>query len=81
MKVKLTLNIDKEVIEKTKRFLKDRNQSISEVVEGYLRSLILDEKKQPRISKRLRSLRGCIKLPPGKDYKEILIEELSKKYL
>ena len=39
MNTKLTLNLDKSVIEKAKAYLKSHNTSLSKVIEAYLSSL------------------------------------------
>jgi len=39
MPVKLTLSVEKSVIERAKRFSRRQNKSLSKLVEGYLRKL------------------------------------------
>ncbi len=40
MKAKLTLKLDKDVIEDAKKFAKSRNVSLSRMVERYFKSLV-----------------------------------------
>jgi len=82
MNTKLTLTIEKEIIEVTKSYAKERGQSLSEIVENYFK-LITDNKRKPRpnqLSPRVNRLRGIIKTSNPIDEKKILMEELEKKY-
>jgi len=84
MNTKLTLTVDKSVIEEAKKYAKSTGRSLSGIVEEYLKSLThqSEEKDEFEISPLVKSLWGSVKpLPDSKDYKEILEEELAKKYL
>lgn len=48
MNTKLTLTIEKEIIEVTKSYAKERGQSLSEIVENYFK-LITDNKRKLRL--------------------------------
>jgi hypothetical protein len=82
MNTKLTLTIEKEVIETAKEYAKEKGQSLSEMVENYFKLITVERRKiKPQeLSSKVRKLRGIIK--PGKDfdYKKTLTDELSKKY-
>ncbi|MBA5628577.1 DUF6364 family protein [Moheibacter lacus] len=82
MNTKLTLTIEKEVIEIAKEYAKEKGQSLSEIVENYFKLVTVDrrriEKKQ--LSPNVKKLRGIISSNEDFDYKKILTEELSKKY-
>lgn len=82
MNTKLTLTIEKEVIEIAKEYAKEKGQSLSEMVENYFKFVtnkrIKTEEKQ--LSPKVKKLRGIIKTNESFDYKQILTEELSKKY-
>lgn len=82
MHTKLTLTIDKEVIEIAKEYAKDKGQSLSEMVENYFKFITTNSVKikEKQLSPRVRKLRGVIKIDNDVDYKQILTEELSKKY-
>lgn len=82
MNTKLTLTIEKEVIEQAKKYAKQKGQSLSEMVENYFK-LLASEKiksKETKLSPKVNRLRGIIKTDENLDYKKILSEELSKKY-
>ncbi|MFC6268814.1 DUF6364 family protein [Frigoriflavimonas asaccharolytica] len=82
MNTKLTLTIEKEVIEIAKEYAKEKGQSLSEMVENYFKFVTVNRKKvkEKELSSKVRKLRGIIKSDDQFDYKKILTEELSKKY-
>ena len=82
MNTKLTLTIEKEVIEIAKEYAKDKGQSLSEMVENYFKILTSEKRKvnKKELSPKVRKLRGIIKTEINTDYKDILTEELLKKY-
>ncbi|MBK7010644.1 MAG: hypothetical protein IPN73_10040 [Saprospiraceae bacterium] len=82
MNTKLTLTIEKEVIEIAKEYAKDKGQSLSEMVENYFKLVTVNRSKMKgkQLSPKVRKLRGIIKTDEKLDYKQILTEELSKKY-
>jgi hypothetical protein len=67
MDVKLTLKLDKNAIEKAKKYAKKHNQSLSVLVEEYF-NLISEKEKMSKseISPNIMELSGIIKL--SKDY-------------
>lgn len=84
MSTKLTLTVDKYIIDEAKKYAKSNGRSLSNIIEEYLKSLI--EKKEEdiefEISPLVESLWGSVKPIKGEDnYKSILSEELAKKYL
>lgn len=82
MNTKLTLTIEKEVIEIAKEYAKEKGLSLSEMVENYFKLITVNRRKiKPKqISPRVRKLRGIINTNENLDYKQVLTEELSKKY-
>ena len=84
MNTKLTLTVDKRIIEKAKKYAKSNGRSLSNIIEEYLKSLVevKENKKEFKVSPLVESLWGSIKpIEETQDYKDILAEELSKKYL
>lgn len=83
MNTKLTLTIEREIIERAKKYAKDKNRSLSDIIENYLK--ILTEKDQINKDKKLNpiveSLKGSFKMPGDMDYKKELRNRLEKKYL
>ena len=80
MNTKLTLKLDKNIIEKAKEYASLRNLSLSKIVEEYFQKLIIKEEFKQKLSPRVRKLSGILK---GKDlnYKSELENSLRKKYL
>lgn len=82
MNTKLTLTLKKEVIEMAKKYAKAKGQSLSEIVENYFKFVTVQRAqiKEKQLSPKVRKLRGILKTDSNLDYKQILTEELSKKY-
>lgn len=82
MNTKLTLTIEKEVIEIAKEYAKEKGQSLSEMVENYFKFITVNRKKikEKQLSPKVRKLRGIIKTDNNFDYKQVLTEELSRKH-
>ena len=82
MNTKLTLTLEKEVIEVAKKYAKEKGQSLSEMVENYFKFVTVNriQIKEKQLSQKVRKLRGIINIDDNLDYKKILTEELSKKY-
>lgn len=82
MNTKLTLTIQKEVIQVAKEYAKEKGQSLSQLVENYFKLISSSRRKiEPvELSARVQKLRGIIKTDGPVDYKAVLEEELSKKY-
>ncbi|MEM9391085.1 MAG: DUF6364 family protein [Bacteroidota bacterium] len=82
MSTKLILTVEKEVIEVAKAYAKEKGQSLSEMVENYLKLLTTEKRqlKPDQLSPRVKRLRGIIKTAKPINYKEVLAEELAKKH-
>ncbi len=80
MTSKLTLSINKDVIARSKRYAALQNRSLSDLIESYLRTIIVAEKKNMEITSRVKSLQGSFKAPAGFDYKKVLQEEIISKH-
>ncbi len=83
MSTKLTLTIQQEVIIKAKEYAKNKNRSLSNIIENYLKSLTKESEKDEKIKLTpvVRSLKGSFKMPSDFDYKEELTNRLEEKYL
>lgn len=79
MTSKLTLSINSEILENSKKYLQSRNQSLSGLVEEYFRLLIKTKKKKVIGSPILRELIGMAKNVKKKE-KEVITEYLQEKY-
>jgi len=84
MDSKLTLKLDKFVIEKAKDYASSQKRSLSRIIESYLRSLV--SKNHPNeiddfeISPFVKSIATGVKIPADFDYKKEYGDYLAKKY-
>lgn len=82
MNTKLTLTIEQELIQKAKDYAKQKNRSLSDIIENYLKILIKEEKKEhSKLSPIVKSLKGSFKMPADFDYEKELKNRLEQKYL
>ncbi|HEX4372638.1 MAG TPA: DUF6364 family protein [Puia sp.] len=81
MTVKLTLTVEKEVIEKAKKYSSLTGRSLSKIVENYLESIVENEDNSPsKLSSKIKKLKGIIKLPKDFDYKKELEKAVKQKF-
>ncbi len=84
MDTKLTLKLDKQVIDKAKAYASSHKRSLSGIIEAYLKTLIERKKTQSEddieISPFVKSLRTGVKVPANIDYKEAYGNYLAEKY-
>lgn len=81
MNTKLTLTIEQSVIEKAKRYAKDKERSLSDLVENYLKALTKDiSQNEIELTPIVKSLKGSFSAPENFDYKKELANSLSEKY-
>lgn len=82
MNTKLTLTIERTLIEKAKVYAKGKGRSLSDIVENYFKVIVKEEgivKGEP--TPIVDSLRGSFKAPKDFDYKKELTKSLTEKYL
>lgn len=78
---KLTLSVDKEIVEMAKKYARNQGRSLSDLVESYFKVLISDEPDHDlHLSSNLKALKGVVKVTDDYDYKKELARALSKKY-
>jgi len=84
MDTKLTLKLDKFVIERAKEYASSQNRSLSRIIESYLRSLINRGKTRNEndieISPFVKSMSTGIKIPADFDYKSEILNHLEEKH-
>ena len=82
MNTKLTLTIEQSIIEKAKRYAKEKERSLSDLIENYLKTITKDTKSEAiKETPVVQSLKGSFQMPDNFDYKKELADRLSKKYL
>ena len=80
MNTKLTLNLDKSIIEDAKFYAKENEISLSKLIESYLNSLTISSSTRKKISPLVKSLTGVIPndiIDERKDYKDYLTKKYS----
>ncbi|MEM6525162.1 MAG: DUF6364 family protein [Bacteroidota bacterium] len=84
MDAKLTLKLDKDVIDKAKTYASLQKRSLSRIIESYLRSLIDKENQLPNddieISPFVKSIRTGVSFPSNLDDKKEYVDYLAEKY-
>jgi hypothetical protein len=77
---KLTLSVEEDVVEKAKHIAAANKTSVSAMFSQFVHSMADSRGRGPKIGPLTRKLTGVAKLPPGKDYKEVLADALAEKY-
>lgn len=81
MTTKLTLSVEKEVVEKAKLYAKRTGRSLSEIIELYLETLTSEQdSKSRKTSAKLRKIIGVVKLPKNFDEEKAKREHLENKH-
>jgi hypothetical protein len=79
MQTKLTLTIDKKIIEKAKEFASQSNRSLSDIIETYLERIT--DKNVDDVDNELSKIIGVINLPEDFDDKKEIRKILTSKHL
>lgn len=80
MTTKLTLTIEKSIIERAKIYAKNTGRSLSELIENYLETITEDNGNQ-KISPKLKKIIGSVTLPKDFDEEKELRSYLEKRHL
>ena len=84
MDAKLTLKLDKHVIDRAKSYASSQKRSLSRLIESYLKSLVDTDKTEIKdtieISPFVKSLQTGVKIPADYDYKKAYGEYLAEKH-
>lgn len=82
MNTKLTLTIEETVIAKAKKYAKEKEKSLSDIIENYLKVITSEVlKSNNEVTPLVKSLKGSFSAPQDFDYKKELTKSLSGKYL
>jgi hypothetical protein len=81
METKLTLKLNKDIIEQAKEYAIKHNISLSRLIEKYLKLLVRPEKKKDEITPLIKELSGVIKFTGDFDPEESYHQHLEEKYL
>ena len=81
MSTKLTLTIDESIIERAKKYAKTKENSLSNIIENYLKALVKENSAEIELTPIVKSLKGSFTSDSKFDYKKELTKKLSEKYL
>ncbi|MBK8746863.1 MAG: hypothetical protein IPM04_03105 [Saprospiraceae bacterium] len=80
MTTKLTLTVEKSIIERAKLYAKNTGRSLSEIIENYL-ATITEESSTKELSPKLKKIVGVVNLPEEFDEKQELRSAIENKHL
>jgi hypothetical protein len=84
MDTKLTIKLDKYVIDKAKDYASSHKKSLSRLIESYLKSLVIqdnsNDNKEIKISPFVKSISSGVSIPADLDYKKDYTDYLIEKY-
>ncbi|MEM6828996.1 MAG: DUF6364 family protein [Bacteroidota bacterium] len=81
MTTKLTLTLEKEIINQAKKYASAKGRSLSEMVSSYFKYLTETENaSEPELAPKTKRLKGIIKVDADFDYQQVLEEERSHKH-
>ena len=80
MQAKLTLSIDRDIIEDAKEYSRQQHKSLSRVVENYLKLVVRNQNKEIELSPIVAQLSGVISSNNVENYKKDYADYLEKKY-
>lgn len=83
MNTKLTLTLEKEIIDQAKKYASDKGRSLSEMVENYFRYLTESKTQlieEDQLTPRVRKLRGVLKTEASFNYKTSLNQAKDSKH-
>jgi hypothetical protein len=84
MDTKLTIKLDKYVIDKAKDYASLHKKSLSRLIESYLQSLVIqdnsNDENEIKISPFIKSISSGVNIPADLDYKKEYTDSLIEKY-
>jgi hypothetical protein len=80
MDTKLTLKLDKEIINRAKLYAESKKISLSKLIESYLQVLTKESSSKETITPLVERLSGVIELPKNYNDKVDYTDYLTKKY-
>jgi hypothetical protein len=79
MKAKLKLTIEDSVIDSAKEYARKKGESLSVILENYLKSITTMEEPNLVLSDKVRKMMGLISLPDNFEYKTELSRAVAQK--
>jgi hypothetical protein len=79
MNTKITLKLNRTIVEQARKYASAHNTSLSKLIETYLEQLPLSNESE-EVSPNVKSLLGVISLPKNYDEKKMYRKYILKKY-
>ena len=79
MDAKLIVKLDSEIVKKAKVYARERNTSLTKLIESYL-ALLATPANNTEITPLVKSLSGVITLSQDSDYKKVYKKHILSKY-
>ena len=76
MATKLTFKLDEHIIDRAKKYAKERNTSLPKLVSNYFHELTMESSEEEEISPLIQSLSGIVPYISEKDEKEMYTHHL-----
>ncbi len=80
MNTKLTLSIDKKTVGRAKKFARERNRSLSNLVENYLKAVTVEEAVNGEITPLVVELSGIVDAGGVRSHRSDYAAYLAEKY-
>ena len=80
MNAKLTLSLDRDIIEQAKEFSRSHHKSLSKLIEGYLRQVTRSDDAAKQVTPLVAKLSGVIDARKMGDHKSDYADYLADKY-
>ena len=80
MNAKLTLSLNREIIEQAKKFSRSHHKSLSKLIEGYLRQVTHSDDVSKQVTPLVAKLSGVIDAQKLGDHKSDYADYLAGKY-
>ena len=80
MDTKLTIKLDEHIIERAKKYAKERNTSLSKLVANYFDKISMESNVEGEITPLIKSLAGLVPHISDQDEKEAYTIYLKEKY-
>ncbi len=81
MITKLTLTMNKKVIDSAKKYAKKNGKSLSSLIESYLKTILTKEEPTQEISPTIQSLMGVAQIGSDFDEKKEMTDAMIQKHL
>jgi len=80
MNAKLTLSLDRDIIEQAKEFSRSHHKSLSKLIEGYLRQVTHSDDASKQVTPLVAKISGVIDAQKLGDHKSGYADYLAEKY-